>query len=199
MKSPLDQTRSSYDENAAQIAEGFWNTELTNIWDRFRQPLPEGAKIADIGCGAGRDTGYFLQHGYLAIGLDYSRGMLLEAMRRAPAPYQQGDMRALPYAAGVFDAAWVCASFLHIPREEAPGVMAELYRILKPGGSLFLGVKEGQGEGWDFRKGKRFFTYYQEEEIRKLLTSAGFEITQLSIDSGEKTVWLNTFSRKTPR
>jgi len=70
MKSPLDQTRASYDEHAAQIADGFWNTELTTIWETFRQGLPEGAKITDVGCGAGRDTAYSLQHGYQAVGLD---------------------------------------------------------------------------------------------------------------------------------
>ena len=199
MKPPLDQTRASYDEHALQIADGFWNAQLTNIWETFRQGLPEGAKIADVGCGAGRDTAYFLQHEYQAVGLDYSRGMLLEAMRRAPALYQQGDMRSLPYAAEVFDAAWVCASLLHLPREQAPGAVAEFCRILKPGGSLFLGVKEGQGEGWDMRKGKRFFTYYQENEVRNLLASAGFEIVHLFKESGETAVWLNTFAQKTTR
>lgn len=199
MKSILDQTRTSYDEKAAQIAEGFWNTDLTEIWNIFCAGLAEGAKIADIGCGGGRDTGYFLNHGFRAVGLDYSHGMLLEALQRAPAPYLQGDMRALPYAAGAFDAAWVCASLLHLPRAAAPGVVAELYRVLKPGGNLFLGVKEGKGEGWDFRKGKRFFTYYQEEEIRRLLSSAGFEIIQLSKDADETVSWLNTFARKTHR
>ena len=199
MKSILDQTRTSYDANAAQIAEGFWNTDLTEIWNTFREGLPEGAKIADIGCGAGRDTDFFTQHGFWTVGLDYSHGMLREAIRRAPAPYQQGDMRALPYAAGAFDAAWVCASLLHLPRAAAPGVAAELSRILKPGGKLFLGVKEGKGEGWDFRKGKRFFTYYREEEIRSLLTTAGFEITRLIREPGKTVAWLNTFARKTPR
>lgn len=196
LDSDLDRTRNSYDKYATQIADGFWGTELNQSWDAFSHTLPQGAKVADIGCGPGRDTAQFRQRGYWTTGLDYSSGMLQEAMQRAPAPYLQGDMRFLPFAADSFEGAWVCASLLHIPREDAPAVLAGIWRILKPGGSMFLALKEGQGEGWDTRKGDRFFTFYQQDEIRLLLQSAGFVITELQVHQAETVTWLNLYARK---
>ena len=196
MNSELNQTRDSYDQFAVEIADGFWEFELTDTWNTFSQSLPEGAKVADIGCGPGRDTGQFTQRGFWTTGLDFSSGMLHEAMRRAPAPYLQGDMRTLPYATGAFDGAWVCASLLHIPRKEVPGVLTEIWRVLKPGGTIYLALKEGKGEIWDSRKGERFFTFFQEGEIRNLLDNAGFEIFDLVINPGEKINWINIFARK---
>jgi ubiquinone/menaquinone biosynthesis C-methylase UbiE len=189
-------TQNAYDQNAAQIAEGFWQFELTETWDAFTQRLAQGVRIADIGCGPGRDTAQFVQRGFRVAGLDYSFGMLGEAQRRAPAPYLQGDMRILPFASNSFKGAWVCASLLHLPRGEAPRVMAETHRILKPGGVLYISLKEGQGEEWDTRKGARFFTYYQADEVKSLLESAGFEITELKVNPGESHPWINIFAQK---
>jgi SAM-dependent methyltransferase len=131
--------------------------------------------------------------------LDYSSGMLQEAMQRAPAPYLRGDMRYLPFSPKAFDGAWVCASMLHIPRVDAPVVLAGIWRILKPGGTFYLALKEGEGEQWDFRKGERFFTFFKEDEIRLLLESAGFEIAELVINPGETALWINIFAQKISR
>lgn len=189
-------TRASYDANAAEISDGFWEFELTETWDAFTRTLPSGARLADIGCGPGRDTAQFTQRGFWTAGLDFSTGMLREALQRAPAPYLQGDMRTLPFATESFDGAWTCASLLHLPREEAPGVLAEIRRILKPGGVLYLSLKEGEGEYWDDRKGERFFTLFQEDEIRGLLKRAGFQISLLLINPGDPRPWINIFARK---
>jgi ubiquinone/menaquinone biosynthesis C-methylase UbiE len=77
----IEQTRSSYNKNAVQIADGFWEIELTESWDAFSRTLPGGAKVADIGCGPSRDTAQFNQRGYWTTGLDYSSGMLKEAIQ----------------------------------------------------------------------------------------------------------------------
>lgn len=189
-------TRKAYDLNAAQIAEGFWQFELTETWDAFTQELAQDARVVDIGCGPGRDTAQFIQRGFWATGLDYSTGMLGEAKRRAPAPYLQGDMRTLPFAPNTFGGAWICASLLHLPRGDAPQALAETCRILKPGGVLYISLKEGNGEEWDTRKGSRFFTYYQADEAKLLLESAGFEITELKVNPGESHPWINIFAQK---
>ena len=196
MKPEIDPTRKSYDQFAVQAADRFWGFELTETWEDFDHSLPRGAKVADIGCGPGRDTAQFNQRGFWATGLDYSIGILQEAMRRAPAPYLQGDMRTLPYAPESFEGVWACASLLHLPRDQAPGVLAEIWRIMKPQGSLYLALKEGQGNYWDTKEGERFFTLFQEDEMRNMLQAAGFEIHRVVINPGEDAPWLNIFARK---
>ncbi len=86
--------------------------------------IPPDARILDLGCGAGRDAAVFTGLGHWVAGMDLSMGMLLEANRRAPGSYLQGDMTRLPFAPESFDAAWLNASLLHLPRELAPGVLA---------------------------------------------------------------------------
>ncbi len=192
-----DPTQQTYDEYAAQIAERFWETELPRAWDAFCARLPEGAMVADLGCGAGRDTGQFTGRGYWTVGMDYSYGMLVQAAQRAPAPYTQGDLRQLPFADVSLDAAWVNASLLHIPRAQAPGVLAEVRRVLKPGGVLYLSLKEGKGEVWEQREGMRFFTFFGVEETRTLLKDAGFTLLEEWIEQTPRVTWINLLARKT--
>jgi len=195
MPANSDPTHETYDKFAARIAERFWETELPRAWDAFCARLPEGAVVADLGCGAGRDTGQFAGRGLWTVGMDYSYGMLLQAAQRAPAPYVQGDMRCLPFADAALDAAWVNASLLHIPRAQAPGVLAEVWRVLKPGGVLYLSLKEGEGETWEQREGMRFFTFFGLEEVHALLSDAGFTLLEEWIEPAKKVTWINLLAR----
>ena len=196
MEPKKDPTRDAYDQNAAQIAERFWAIELLRQWDLFCAALPQEARVIDLGCGPGRDVAEFMRRGFWTTGLDYSAGLLCEAARRTPAPYLRANLRHLPFPPAVFDGAWFNASLLHLPRQDAPYTLLGVRRILKPGAVLYLSLKRGAGERWEKREGKRFFTYYQEDEIITLLESIGFVITQFFIEPGKTVSWLNIFARK---
>jgi hypothetical protein len=104
-------------------------------------------------------------------------------------------MRRLPVRNGALDGLWVCASFLHIPMRDAPGVLRELHRALRPGGVLYIGVKQGDGERWvEHESGRRrFFMFYQEDQLDAQLRSAGFAIREswASADSrGRPEAWI---------
>lgn len=191
-----DPTTETYDQFAAQIAERFWQTDLTHIWEEFCALLPAGARILDVGCGAGRDAAQFRGRGFRVVGIDMSYGMLQEAMRRAPGAYIAADMAAMPFNWSIFDAVWLNASLLHLPRSAAPGVLTEIHALLKPGGILYLSLKEGQGEIWEQREGRRFFTFYQAEEVIQLLEQAGFSLLKTWTEPAKSFNWLNFFSRK---
>jgi ubiquinone/menaquinone biosynthesis C-methylase UbiE len=77
-------------------------------------------------------------------GCDVSTAMLAEAAKRWP-----GDLGAIPslatqdgartpFADGQFDVATVSAVLHHVPVAERPAVYAELGRVLKPGGRLYV-------------------------------------------------------------
>ncbi len=186
-----DPTTETYDQFAAQIAERFWETDLTHIWEEFCGLLSAGSPILDAGCGAGRDAAQFRSRGFPVVGMDLSLGMLLEASRRAPGPYVAGDMTALPFSGSSFEAAWVNASLLHLQRSSAPGVLAGINALLKPGGVLYLSLKEGEGEIWEQREGQRFFTFYQIEETIQLLEQAGFSLLKTWTEPAKSFNWLN--------
>ena len=89
-----DQTREAYDEIAAQFAvnNAAMPEELVSVADRFLQLVGAGARILDLGCGAGRDVAWLEARGAAVVGGDLSLGMLTEALRLARGSLVQMDM-----------------------------------------------------------------------------------------------------------
>lgn len=100
----------------------------------------DGLRILDVGCGGGYTCEFLAQRGAQVSGLDRSAKALESAQDHAQSQglsidYRQGTAESLPYQAGEFDAV-VCVDVLeHV--SDLPQVVAEIYRVLKPGG-IFL-------------------------------------------------------------
>jgi ubiquinone/menaquinone biosynthesis C-methylase UbiE len=114
---------------------------------RREKGLREGTlSLLDYGCGAGDLMRVLAGLGARGAfsGCDVSTGMLAEATRRWPAG--QGAVPELvaqngartPFADGQFDIATVSAVLHHVALAERPAVYAELGRVLKPGGRLYV-------------------------------------------------------------
>jgi ubiquinone/menaquinone biosynthesis C-methylase UbiE len=177
-------TSATYDQIAADYASHAWRGDaLDASRRRFAARLATGARVLDVGCGPAHDTSGLRGLGLRAIGFDRSRGMLAQA--RGDVPLLLGDMRRLPVRDGALDGLWVCASFLHIPKPDAPAVLRELRRVLRPGGVLFISIKLGQGQRWVAHGsgGQRFFAFYQEAELDALLAAAGFTVRESWLDA----------------
>jgi ubiquinone/menaquinone biosynthesis C-methylase UbiE len=117
--------------------------------------------------------------------------MLDEARHRVGGTLVQSDMRTLPLADACLDGVWMCAALLHLPRAEVPGVLGEVGRVLRPGGVVYISVKEGEGEGWQEAGWRRYFTYYQPDELTQLVEAAGFTVEDMWTKAGEKAVWIS--------
>lgn len=166
---------------------------------RFRQMVPTGGLVLDVGCGPGQYAGALESRELRVVGLDLSPGMLYQARVNGTSRLACADMRRLPIADEWTDGCFVCASLLHLPRSYAPQALLEFRRVLRPGSALYLGVKEGEGEEWVAgQEGcERFFTYYRLEEIDRLIQTAGFEIVDGWINppgKGQRHNWLNRFA-----
>ncbi len=99
--------------------------------------------ILDVGCGtavfATRVLERFPQT--RVCGLDLSPGMLLQGQERLRCAtgrmnLVQGDSERLPFASNTFDAVTCAHSFHHYPHQER--VVAEMHRVLRPGGRLLI-------------------------------------------------------------
>jgi SAM-dependent methyltransferase len=100
-----------------------------------------GRRILDAGCGSGPLFAALRDRGAIVSGFDKSSGMLELARRRLgdDADLQVADLgQPLPYADGAFDD--VIASLVLHYFEDWTAPLAELRRVLKPGGRLIASV-----------------------------------------------------------
>jgi hypothetical protein len=81
-----------------------------------------------------------------------------------------------------YDAIWASFSLLHAPRSEFPKHLAAIHTALKDKGNLYLGLKLGEGEKRDSIG--RFYSYFQEDELRSHLTDLGFTIKDWTTGEG---------------
>jgi SAM-dependent methyltransferase len=119
--------------------------------------LAPGARILDLACGHGRHSVLLARAGYRVTGLDRSAHMLWRGRAAAASgsveagdgrvEWVRGDMRRLPFAAGVspgkpFDACInLFTSFGYFEDDaENEQVIAEAARLLKPGGKFLIDV-----------------------------------------------------------
>lgn len=150
------------------------------VVERLVAALRRPARVLDIGCGPGQISTFVETHGDLAVTLDVTFEMLVVARRRrAASGYVCADVRRLPVANASFAAA-VCWYSLHnLPRTGLPAVLDEIRRVTQVGGHLAIGTHSGEGEEWhdtewNGRHEQVVVTYYGADELRSLVSGAGF-------------------------
>jgi SAM-dependent methyltransferase len=106
-----------------------------------------GTHFLDAGCGAGGACVLAAQQGALVNGLDASAALLDIARQRVPdGDFANGDLEALPYANGIFDAV-IAADVLSYARDPA-NALHELRRVCTRSGRLVIATW-GQREACD--------------------------------------------------
>ena len=96
-----------------------------------------GFKVLDACCGTGDLAIAAEREGGIVTGLDFSGEMLVRARRKSDTiEWVQGDVLALPYADGTFDAATVGFGIRNVADLDAG--LRELRRVLRPGGRLAI-------------------------------------------------------------
>lgn len=150
----MDKTLNYYNENAQSFASGTVSVEFTEMQDRFLKKLDPGAYILDFGCGAGRDTKYFLSQGYLVDAMDGSEQLCQIASDHTGIKVRQMLFQELE-ANEKYDGIWACASILHLPKKELKEVLKKMLTALKTDGWIYISFKYGEYEG---NRNGRYFT-----------------------------------------
>ncbi len=145
-----DDVAGVYERQAARFDRDRSRTLFEADWlERFAADLPDGARVLDLGCGAGEPIArWLIERGFEVTGIDVAFAMIDLARHRWPeGDWHQGDMRTLDLP-DRFDGIIGWNSFFHLTADEQRECLPRLARHLEPGGSLMLTVGPKAGERW---------------------------------------------------
>ena len=144
-QSPADELRAHYEaQGRAAISSGdaLRCSEATVTQAVLDLILPLASRlnrVLDVGCGANLDYDIVLaDRGVEIVAVDFATSFLALAPKHPRIELRQADATSLPFESAVFDGA-ICSEVAeHVPDDRA--VVAELARVLRPGGVLVFTV-----------------------------------------------------------
>lgn len=176
-----------YEVSAKQYAKNTAELHPQAEAQKFMNTLPPHGKILDIGCGPGRDAKVFSDAGYEVVGIDLSPNMVEAAKQNVPkGTFVVMDIEAMDFPKESFDGIWASCVLLHVPKKSLSTIFGMIFLMLKPKGSLYLSVKQGdEGEviEKDSRYGgqEKFWSYYEKGEMEHYLFVCGFKTNEVVV------------------
>jgi cyclopropane fatty-acyl-phospholipid synthase-like methyltransferase len=147
--------------------------------DELAHRLDEGARVLELGCGAGVPDARALAARFRVTGVDISPEQIRRARTNVPeAEFFVGDITALDIEPASYDAVASFYAFNHIPRELLAGLLADIHDWLKPAGLMLTAFATSDTESWtgEWLGTTMFFSSFTPETNRRLLADAGFSI-----------------------
>jgi demethylmenaquinone methyltransferase/2-methoxy-6-polyprenyl-1,4-benzoquinol methylase len=131
----FDDVARHYDRTNAIMSMG--NAQLWRAATVRAVDPKSGERILDVAAGTGTSSAALARTGATVIALDFSAGMIEEGRRRQPKiEFVEGDAEKLPFGDDEFDAVTISFGLRNV--EHPKTALAEMYRVLKPGGRLVV-------------------------------------------------------------
>jgi ubiquinone/menaquinone biosynthesis C-methylase UbiE len=161
---------------------GGWIGELARL-------IPAGARVLDLGCGAGIPaTRELTAHGLQVLGVDFSAVQLRRARRLVPAAsLVRADMTALRLRPASLDAVVSFYALIHVPLTDQQALFPRIRRWLRPGGHFLAIVGAQRWTGTEYYLGAQmFWDHADTAAYRRWLQAAGMApIWERFIPEGE--------------
>jgi 2-polyprenyl-3-methyl-5-hydroxy-6-metoxy-1,4-benzoquinol methylase len=171
--------------NILGIPLAYLLSSLRAVMDREFRHLPrafKGARLLDIGFGDGRFLDDAKTLGWEVVGIDTDPEVVKKASLRGLEVYA-GGVDVLAGEDGSFDIITISHVIEHV--HEPRSVLRSCYRLLKPGGRLWLETPNINSLGrsrfqqnWRGLESPRHLTIFSHQSLRKVLESVGFSNIQ---------------------
>ncbi len=165
--------------------------------ESFLTRLPRGAKILELGCGAGHDSAQMIAAGFDVTPTDGTADIAAAAEKRLGCPVSVLLFEDIKMA-DAYDGIWANACLLHIPRDQLSTILEQIRQTLRPGGVFYASFKSGTAEGRD--SFGRYFNYPDAEWLRRAY-DAGWKAIDIEAAEGggydrKPTNWLHVTAVK---
>jgi SAM-dependent methyltransferase len=133
----LDQSLRFAGETTAEFAA----MKVDLILDASRRLLGQPSRLSflDVGCGTGLAARALRSRAGRVVGADVSAEMIGAALEECPeVDFVPLEGPRLPFADGEFDVQFCACVYHHVPLRERRAFVAELVRVVRPGGLLFV-------------------------------------------------------------
>jgi len=177
--------KKGYNQIASDYLEIRDRFKTISYLRRLAKYLKPGARILDLGCGAGFPVDKFLvDKGFGVIGVDISEEQILLAKENVPlGEFEVKDIEKLKFKEYEVDAVVSFYTIFHIKREKHKLLFKKIASFLPKGGILLVSMGASDWEGIDSFYGVRmFWSHYGQKTNREIIKDAGFEIIFDKID-----------------
>lgn len=192
-------TLAHYDSIAESFRERTHDHDVSQNINALLEAItvPAPVDILDLGCGPGRDLKQFAARGHRPVGVEGAAAFARMGREAGFEVWEQNFLNLdLPPAR--FDGIFANATLFHVPTQELPRVLGQLFETLRPGGVLFSSNPHGQNE--ERYSNGRFGAFHDLAQWQQFLTGAGFvELSHYYRPEGlprEEQPWLASLWRK---
>jgi SAM-dependent methyltransferase len=167
---------------AAAEARHFWFRGFRFFVGPLLREATKGisaATLLDCGCGTGANVEWLNGFGR-AYGFDLSPVGLRIGLASGRRRLAQATVAAVPFPGNVFDVVTSFDVIYSLETAEERAAVAEMYRVVKPGGFVIINVAAMESLRGDHSVLSREIRRYSRASLRKLLVDAGFSIVRLT-------------------
>lgn len=209
MADPKDRVRRVFTERAdSYIAHKPSLDQESYRWMRELGRVESHHRVLDVATGPGFIALLLAEQARYVVGVDLTRALLERAQARGReqgagnVSFVEGEAGALPVRAEAFDVVTCHKALHHFPEPER--ALAEMHRVLKPGGRLVLGdtlssedpEKSALHNRLERMRDPSHVRMYPLSELRAMIERAGFRIESVAEfwDERDFDTWMATLS-----
>lgn len=175
---PIDaQFDTRYFEQLVSARDHWWVEGMRGIGEAILDEHRTGLAVLDAGCGAGALLGWLEEFAdpLPVMGIDPARAGLAHAMQvERGVALAQATLTSLPFAGGRFDVIVTTDVLQHLDRVEEAAALAEIVRVLRPGGRVL--VRTNSRSGRAHVEERPDWRLYTSTALRESLETAGLVV-----------------------